>query len=214
MFGLAKELSAPLEWHIRGFRDGRIESEIEVSRRYIGHQSTPARPFHGPLIKILRKHGVQFEFIETPPPDPEEMSVSSTLIDWLPLAAFFFGPVLRLCGAFKEETKKTESGNVEKRFQINFRRLTFATVILSVPLRIVCTILLMISTGARLKIFLRLRRLASIRPPQLAFIYSISTLRKEEEQKMLFQKFFDNLKLEKLAELQLSTSFLEVNVEN
>ena len=41
-FGLAKELRSPFEWHVRAFKDGRLESEIEISRRYIGHQSMPA----------------------------------------------------------------------------------------------------------------------------------------------------------------------------
>lgn len=215
VFGLAKELSLPLEWHIRGFRDGHLESEIEVSRRFIGHEFTPSKPFHNPLIKILHKYKVRFEYIKSPPPDPKEMIVPSTLIDWLPLAALFFNPVLRLCGAFKEEKQKTKFGNVEKQHQIDLRGLMFAVLILSVPLRIIGTILLMIPMRIRQQIFLKLHRFASVRPAvrDLVSIYSTSTSKVKEDHKILFQKFFNNLKLEKLTQLQLSTSCLKVNVE-
>jgi len=76
-----------------------------------------------------------------------------------------------------------------------------AALILSVPIRIVTSILLMIPPRTRLNIFSGLRRLAMIRPPQLTCIYSVSALRGEEEQKLLFQKFIGDLNLEKLAEL-------------
>ena len=201
VFGLAKELSSPFEWHIRAFRDGRLESEIEISRRYIGHQSMPARPFHDSLIAILRKHRIQFEFTDALPPDPEEMSAPSNLVDWLPLAAFFFNPVLRLCRAFKEKDDGVSPEKVEGALQINLQGLVLASLILSVPLRIVANILLMIPIRARFNIFSGLRRLALIRPPQQTFILSLSTLKIEDEQKMFFQRFIDNLKLNKLAEL-------------
>jgi len=116
-FGLAKELDAPFEWHVRAFKDGRLESEIEISRRYIGHQSVPAKPFHGALIKILCEHGTQFEFTDTLPPDPEERSAPSTLVDWLPLAALLFGPVLHLCKAFKEKTRRKILKTVNESFK-------------------------------------------------------------------------------------------------
>ena len=201
-FGLAKELNAPFEWHIRAFKDGRLESEIEVSRRYTGHQSVPAKPFHSALIKILRQHGTQFELTNTLPLDPEEMSVPSTLVDWLPLASLLFGPILHLCKAFKEKSKKKKiSENGERKFQVNFNELMLAALIISVPLRIMTKILLIIPPRARFNIFSRLGRLAMIRPPQLTFIYSLSALRGEEEQKLFFRKFVDNLNLDKLAEL-------------
>jgi hypothetical protein len=200
IFGLAKELDAPFEWHVRAFKDGCLESEIEISRRYIGHQSVPAKPFHGALIEILSEHGTQFEFTDTLPPDPEEMTVPSTLVDWLPLAASLFSPVLYLCNAFKEKTKRN-SENGEREFQVNFRGLRLAALILSVPLRIVASILLMIPARARFNIFSILRRLVMIKPPQLTFIDSISTLKGEEKQKLLFRKFIDELNIEKLAEL-------------
>ena len=201
VFGLAKELSSPFEWHVRAFKDGRLESEIEISRRYIGHQSMPARPFHGSLITILRKRKIQFEVTDALPPDPEEMPAPSTLVDWLPLAALFFGPVLRLCGAFKEKDDDTRPEKGEGELQMNLKGLMLAALILSVPLRVVIDILLMIPIRARFNIFSGLRRLALVRPPQQSFIFSISALKIADEEKMFFQRFIDNLKLNKLAEL-------------
>ena len=102
---------------MRAFKDGRLESEIENSRRYIGHQSVLAKPFHSALIKILLEHGIQFEFTDTLPPDPEEMSVPSTLVDWLPLAArasvLFFTSVRHL----KKKTRRKILKKVNKSFK-------------------------------------------------------------------------------------------------
>lgn len=200
-FGLAKELRSPFEWHVRAFKDGKLESEIEISRRYIGHQSMPARPFHDSLIAILRKHGIHFDFTGDLPPDPEDMSAPSGLVDWLPMAAFFFGPVLRLCRAFKKADNRVNSEKVEGDLQINLNGLILASLILSVPLRIIANFLLLIPIRARLKIFSSLRRLALIKHPQQTFIFFLSRLTIEDEQKMAFQRFIVNLKLHKLAEL-------------
>jgi hypothetical protein len=78
VFGLAKEIRVPFEWHIRAFREGTLDSEIEVSRRYIGHKSIPAKPFYNSLVKILHKHRIQYVLTGVLPPDPQKMPPPST----------------------------------------------------------------------------------------------------------------------------------------
>lgn len=58
-FGLVKDLPRGLQMHVRGFVDGRLEAEIEISRFYLEHPSCK-RPAIRELAKILDKHGIEY----------------------------------------------------------------------------------------------------------------------------------------------------------
>jgi len=58
-FGLVKDLPKGLQMHVRGFSDGRLEAEIEVSRFYLEHP-LHKRPAARELARILKKHGIPY----------------------------------------------------------------------------------------------------------------------------------------------------------
>jgi hypothetical protein len=58
-FGLVKDLPGGLQMHVRGFSDGRLEAEIEVSRFYLEHP-LHKRPAARELARILKKHGIPY----------------------------------------------------------------------------------------------------------------------------------------------------------
>jgi hypothetical protein len=58
-FGLVKDLPKGLQMHVRGFSDGRLEAEIEVSRFYLEHP-LHKRPATRELARILKKHGIPY----------------------------------------------------------------------------------------------------------------------------------------------------------
>lgn len=87
VFGLVKDISNVWQMHVRGFEDGHLESEIEISRYYLEHPST-SRPATEELRKILDQHNIQHNWegqlvapiqVKTEPP--------GTLTDWRPLLA-------------------------------------------------------------------------------------------------------------------------------
>lgn len=87
VFGLVKDISNVWQMHVRGFGDGHLESEIEISRYYLEHPST-SRSATEELRKILDQHNIQYNWkgqlvapiqVKTEPP--------GTLTDWRPLLA-------------------------------------------------------------------------------------------------------------------------------
>ena len=58
-FGLVKDLPEGLQMHVRGFSDGRLEAEIEISRFYFEHPLYK-RSATRELAEILKKHGIPY----------------------------------------------------------------------------------------------------------------------------------------------------------
>lgn len=68
-FGLSRSITEVLEWHVRGFADGTLDSEVEVSRKRLQHIASRPGPYYSPLIMVLRNHGIPFRADEGIPPD-------------------------------------------------------------------------------------------------------------------------------------------------
>jgi hypothetical protein len=68
-FGLSRPLTNMLEWHIRGFADGTLDSEVEISRKSFQHLLSRPGSYYSPLIEILRRHGIPFRFGNNIAPD-------------------------------------------------------------------------------------------------------------------------------------------------
>jgi len=87
VFGLVKDMGDIWQMHVRSFEDGRLESEIEISRHYLEHPGT-SRPATEELCGILNRHNIPYNWegqlrtpvqVKTEPP--------GTLTDWRPLLA-------------------------------------------------------------------------------------------------------------------------------
>lgn len=59
-FGLSRPLTNLLEWHVRGFADGTLDSEVEVSRERLQHLAATPGPYYSPLLRILATNGIPF----------------------------------------------------------------------------------------------------------------------------------------------------------
>lgn len=68
-FGLSKPLTSMLEWHVRGFADGTLDSEVEISRKRLQHLSAKPGSYYWPLLTILRTNGIPFYANGGIPPD-------------------------------------------------------------------------------------------------------------------------------------------------
>jgi hypothetical protein len=68
-FGLSRPLTDMLEWHVRGFADGTLDSEVEISRMSFQHLLSMPGSYYSPLVAILRRHGIQFHLGNGIPPD-------------------------------------------------------------------------------------------------------------------------------------------------
>lgn len=81
-FGLVKDLNEKEQMHVRGFKDGHLESEIEISRYFLEHSHT-SRPAGEELSEILDKHGIDYEE-EKKLKNPGETGreLPTTLTDW------------------------------------------------------------------------------------------------------------------------------------
>lgn len=68
-FGLSRPLTNLLEWHVRGFADGTLDSEVEISRERLQHFAATPGPYYSPLLGILGRNGIPFIVGGTTPPD-------------------------------------------------------------------------------------------------------------------------------------------------
>jgi len=59
-FGLSKPLTYLLDWHVRGFADGTLDSEVEISRGLLQHLAGRPGSYYSPLLRILRSHHIPF----------------------------------------------------------------------------------------------------------------------------------------------------------
>lgn len=68
-FGLSRPLSSLLEWHVRGFADGMLDSEVEISRNWLQHLAARSGSYFSPLLRILDRSGIPFSMVGNVPPD-------------------------------------------------------------------------------------------------------------------------------------------------
>ena len=85
VFGLVKRVDDKYEVHVRGYIDGTLDSELEVSREYFEHLFYGSQPCYEPLIKILNKYNIPYELVKPiqpclGPPQPR------ILTPWKPIA--------------------------------------------------------------------------------------------------------------------------------
>jgi len=59
-FGLSRQLTNLLEWHIRGFADGTLDSEVEISRNRLQHLAARPGSYYSSLVRILLRNGILF----------------------------------------------------------------------------------------------------------------------------------------------------------
>ena len=67
-FGVSRHLSSLLEWHVRGFTDGTLDSEVEISRNWLQHIAAKPGPYYSPLLRILDMVGIPFSVVREIPP--------------------------------------------------------------------------------------------------------------------------------------------------
>lgn len=63
VFGVVKDHGHDLQLHVRAFDTGVIESEVELSNRYVEHLVSPRRSAHAEIKAIFEKHGLETETI-------------------------------------------------------------------------------------------------------------------------------------------------------
>lgn len=59
-FGVSRPLTSMLEWHVRGFADGTLDSEVEISRKRLEHLAARPGSYYWPLLRILKTHRIPF----------------------------------------------------------------------------------------------------------------------------------------------------------
>lgn len=59
-FGLSRPLTNLLDWHVRGFADGTLDSEVEISRAMFQHLAGRPGSYYSPLLMILRRNSIPF----------------------------------------------------------------------------------------------------------------------------------------------------------
>jgi hypothetical protein len=94
VFGLVKPLNELVEVHVRGYEDGTLDAEVELSREYLEHLWCGSKPYYGYLIDILKRYNIPFSIVKPIPPDPMYIEVPQNPIKWKPLlvlAVLFFG---------------------------------------------------------------------------------------------------------------------------
>jgi hypothetical protein len=94
VFGLVKPLNELVEVHVRGYKDGTLDAEVELSRKYLEHLLYRSKPYYGYLIGILKRYNIPFSIVKPIPPDPTYIEVPQNPIKWkhlLILALLFLG---------------------------------------------------------------------------------------------------------------------------
>jgi hypothetical protein len=60
-WGVVRQEPDDLQIHVRAFRDGRLESEVELSNRFLQHFWSHRRSAHPEVMDLLAKHGFPTE---------------------------------------------------------------------------------------------------------------------------------------------------------
>ncbi|MFX1404615.1 MAG: hypothetical protein ACFE9D_09125 [Promethearchaeota archaeon] len=81
-FGLVRRVDKILEMHIRGFKDGLIEAEIEISRDYFEHLGpNSCRSAQSELESILKEEGISFTSSSSSG-ETDRVEIPSKLTEW------------------------------------------------------------------------------------------------------------------------------------
>lgn len=91
-FGLSRPLTNMLEWHIRGFADGTLDSEVEISRESFQHLLSMPGSYYSPLMAILRRHWIPFRFGNKIPPDASYVYLREPIGQTIPMRVPSFQP--------------------------------------------------------------------------------------------------------------------------
>jgi hypothetical protein len=108
VFGLVKPLNELVEVHVRGYEDGTLDAEVELSREYLEHLWYGSKPYYGYLIDILKRYNIPFSIVKPIPPDPMYIEVPQNPIKWKPLlilAVLFFGLYLLSTSESRQEER-------------------------------------------------------------------------------------------------------------
>jgi hypothetical protein len=84
-FGLARPLSSLLEWHVRGFADGMLDSEVEISRNWLQHLAARSGSYYSPLLRILDRIGIPFSVVGRILPDAAYVYLPELFGQMIPL---------------------------------------------------------------------------------------------------------------------------------
>jgi len=84
-FGLARPLSSLLEWHVRGFADGMLDSEVEISRSWLQHVAARPGSYYSPLLRILDRIGIPFSVVGSILPDAAYVYLPELFGQMIPL---------------------------------------------------------------------------------------------------------------------------------
>jgi sulfiredoxin len=84
-FGLTRPLSSLLEWHIRGFADGMLDSEVEISRNRLQHLTARPGSYFSPLLRILDRIQIPFSVVGKVLPDAAYVYLPELLGEIIPL---------------------------------------------------------------------------------------------------------------------------------
>lgn len=88
VFGLVKKVESIWEMHVRGFNDGRLEAEIEISRDYFEHLDDKYRRDATPeLIQILDAYQIPYQLNGELPQMAVTLNPPEKLTPWKPVVA-------------------------------------------------------------------------------------------------------------------------------
>jgi len=88
VFGLVKKLGEIWEMHVRGFEDGGLEAEIEISRKYVQHLASEyRRDAIRELKNILDAYNIPYKMEGTLPEAMGALRGPRRLTPWKPLVA-------------------------------------------------------------------------------------------------------------------------------
>ena len=63
MWGVIRQEPDDMQIHVRAFGDGRLESEVELSNKYVQHLWSHRRNAHAEVSEILAKHGMPTQHV-------------------------------------------------------------------------------------------------------------------------------------------------------
>jgi len=84
-FGLSRPVSSLLEWHVRGFADGMLDSEVEISRNWLQHIASRSGPYYSPLLRILDRIGIPYSMVGRILPDAAYVYLPELFGQMIPL---------------------------------------------------------------------------------------------------------------------------------
>lgn len=63
VWGVVRQEPDDMQIHVRAFKDGRLESEVELSNRYVQHFWSHRRSAHAEVKLILERHGMPTQHV-------------------------------------------------------------------------------------------------------------------------------------------------------